>query len=199
MIISGIAGYGLNELTAPQAMHIIEESHIFYVADTGNHRVMRYFLNATTGDVVAGGNLCGTNKTQICDPTGLDFDITTNSFTLVDYNLNTIMRWKIGDSKWVYVAGSVSMLTGNSSIELNKPESLAIDPMGNAYVADKSNHRIQFFPINQSNGMTIAGITAISGNNATLLSYPCHALVDNQLNLYVSDTSNGRLQKFLRY
>jgi hypothetical protein len=74
-----------------------------------------------------------------------------------------------------------------------------MDPMGNIYIADTVNHRIQFFLSGQSNGTTIAGVTSVSGNNSTLIYYPYGVALDSQLNLYVVDTGNHRIQKFLRY
>ena len=71
--------------------------------------------------------------------------------------------------------------------------------MGNVYVADMSNHRMQLFVVGQSDGITIAGVTGISGANSTLLYRPYSVALDNQLNLYVSDTSNHRIQRFSRY
>jgi len=71
--------------------------------------------------------------------------------------------------------------------------------MGNIYVADRDNRRIQFFSIGQSNGMTIAGITGITGANASLLSSIASVVLDTQLNLYVSDSGNHRIQKLMRF
>ena len=68
--------------------------------------------------------------------------------------------------------------------------------MGNVYVADTGNHRVQFYFAGQSNGTTIAG-TGISGTNATSLNSPWSLALDSQLNLYVADTNNHRIQKFL--
>jgi hypothetical protein len=76
---------------------------------------------------------------------------------------------------------------------------LTLDPMGNLYVADRDNYRIQFFFAGQSNGITIAGMTEISGNSSTLLNSPKSIALDNQLNLYVSDSNNHRIQMFQRY
>ena len=47
--------------------------------------------------------------------------------------------------------------------------------------------------------MTIAGITGILGANASLLNNPVSVVLDTQLNLYVSDTVNHRIQKFMRF
>ena len=74
-----------------------------------------------------------------------------------------------------------------------------MDPMGKIYVADSANQRIQLFLAGQSTGITIAGISGVIGNSSTLLNYPFWPLLDNQLNLYVSDYLNFRVQKFNRY
>ena len=71
--------------------------------------------------------------------------------------------------------------------------------MGNMYVADTSNNRIQIFSLGQVEGRTIAGITSIAGSNSTLLKGPYGITLDNQLNLYVADSLGNRVQKFLRY
>jgi len=71
--------------------------------------------------------------------------------------------------------------------------------MGNMYVADRLNHRIQFFLSGQSVGRTIAGITGVNDTNATALNEPRWVALDKQLNLYVSDISNHRVQMFKRY
>ena len=68
--------------------------------------------------------------------------------------------------------------------------------MGNLYVVDINNHRIQFFLAGHSTGLMVAGV---SGSSATLLLYPFSVALDSQLNIYVADTSHERVQKFLRY
>jgi len=74
-----------------------------------------------------------------------------------------------------------------------------MDPMGNFYVADYANTRIQLFLAGQFEGITIAGRTGVPGSNASLLMYPYSMKLDNQLNLYVADSGNHRIQRFLRY
>ena len=88
---------------------------------------------------------------------------------------------------------------GNTASEFQDTADVTLDPMDNIYVSDYNNHRIQFFLRDQSIGKTIVGITSISGNNSTLLNLPISLKLDNQLNLYVVDCGNNRIQKFLRY
>jgi hypothetical protein len=92
-------------------------------------------------------------------------------------------------------AGDSNALAGNTSTLLNFPTDVTFDPMGNTYVADAYNHRIQLFLFGRSSGSTIAGLSGISDSNSTMLHPPYSVKLDNQLNLYVADASNNRLQK----
>ena len=74
-----------------------------------------------------------------------------------------------------------------------------MDPMGNIYIADTSNTRVQFYPVGATNGTTIAGTTSVFGTNATLFASPISVVLDSQLNLIVADYNNHRIQKFIRY
>ena len=71
--------------------------------------------------------------------------------------------------------------------------------MSNLYVVDHYNYRVQFFLAGQSTGSTVAGATSVPGSNANLLNGPFSVALDSQLNMYVADTSNERVQTFLRY
>ena len=86
-----------------------------------------------------------------------------------------------------------------TSTTFNEPSDVTLDPMGNMYVADLYNHRIQFFQPGESVGTTIVGITGQPGNNATMFNQTSSLILDNQLNIYVVDRYNHRIQKFLRY
>jgi tripartite motif-containing protein 71 len=174
-------------------------SGTIYIADSNNDRIMCYNSGSALGTIAAGGNGAGTGSTQLNGPYGIYFDSTTNSLIIVNYLGNNVVRWVLGASSWTLIAGSASGAGGTSSIELNLPRDVTLDYMGNVYVIDTSNFRVQFFQAGQSNGTTIAGVTSISGTNATLLKIPYSLALDSQLNLYVADTYNDRIQKFLRY
>ncbi|CAF4063328.1 unnamed protein product [Adineta steineri] len=197
--ITGSGGSGLNQFAGPYGIAMDPNSNAIYISDFNNHRIMKYFPGNLSGIIIAGGNGLGINNTQLNYPNGLLFDSSTNSLIISNYGANNIVRWKIGDSKWTIIAGSSTGLTGTDSISFNHPISVTYDPMGNMYVADMFNHRIQLYLVGQSNGTTIAGISGILGNISTMLYYPTSVAFDNQLNLYVADELNQRIQKFLRY
>ena len=170
-------------------------SGTFYISDTGNQRIISY----PTGSTVAGGSGSGNSVTQLFNPGGLVYDSFTNSLLVLNFGTNNIVRWTLGATSRTLVAGDINGAAGSTSTTLYSPVGLTIDPMGNIYVADTSNHRIQLFLAGQSVGTTIAGTTGVFGTNPNQLYSPYWVMLDNQLNLYVSDTFNNRVQKFLRY
>jgi hypothetical protein len=193
------AGDSDNLLDSPRAIAFDSNPDIFYISDANNNRIMRYTLNSTVSTLVAGGNGAGNNNTQLNSPRGLHYDSRTNSLFIANPGANNVVRWVIGDSNWTLVAGDINGSSGNGSMTLNNPWDVTLDPIGNVYVADRYNNRIQFFLAGQLNGTTIAGVTGVSGGGSQYLDEPLGVALDNQLNLYVADANNDRVQKFVRY
>ena len=196
-VFSGTNGSSINELSNPRGLALNSISGALYIADSDNHRVMSYLSNVPT--LVAGGNGSGTSNTQLNFPNGLAFDSSSNSLYIVNYASHNVVRWVLGESSWTLVAGSPAGTAGVLSTMLYYPIGLTLDAMGNIYVADYNNHRIQLFMRGKLNGTTIAGVTSTAGNHAYLLYYPYGVALDSDFNLFVVDRSNQRIQKFLRY
>jgi sugar lactone lactonase YvrE len=193
----GTAGSANNQLYSPYGISHDWNTGILYIADTYNNRIMSYASGASTGTMVIGGT--GTGSTQLSFPTGLYFDSLSNSLYIANSNANNIVRWVVNASTWILVAGSINGSSGTTATLLNYPRDVTLDSMGNVYVADAYNNRIQFFIAGQSNGTTIAGVTGISGSNSTLLNGPTSLVVDSQFNVYVADSLNNRVQRFDYY
>ena len=198
-ILLGGYGIGNNQLMFPYTIARDQISDTLYIADHANYRVMRYLSGALSGSVVAGGTGNGLSTTQLTRPLGIHFDSLSNSLLIGNHYAHNIVRWSLGASNWTLLAGDINGNPGTNATSLRYPTDVTLDPMGNIYVADRSNHRIQFFYNGHREGITIAGVANISGANATLLSLPWSIALDNQLNLYVADLLNHRIQKFLRY
>jgi sugar lactone lactonase YvrE len=195
----GTAGNSTTQVDSPRFIAFDSNPNIFYVSEANNNRVMRYTLNSTVGTLVAGGNAAGTNSTQLNSPRGLCFDSSTNSLLIANSNSHNVVRWIIGASSWVIFAGNSNGVSGNGPTGLYYPWDVKIDPMGNIYIVDRDNDRIQFFRAGQTNGTTIAGVSGVTGTSSLNLNQPLGIALDSQYNLYVSDTYNNRIQQFLRY
>ena len=195
----GTSGTALNLFNSPSGLVRVASTGTLYIADTQNNRIMSYLSGASAGTVVAGGNGAGTATNQLWLPYGFTLDSSSNSLIIVNYNAHNVVRWVLGASSWTLLAGSSTGVSGSTATLMSSPLSVVLDSSGNMYVSDTNNHRIQLFLSGQSNGTTIAGVTGSSGASPTQLTTPYWAILDSQLNLYVADTYNHRIQRFSRY
>ena len=195
----GSAGNSNNELYSPSGIVLHPISNTLYIADHANHRIMSYILGNNSGTLVFGFNGAGNSNTQLSSLRGLHFDILTNSLVIANSGAQKIVRYVLGSSFWILIAGDISGAAGATPAQFNAPLEAIFDPMDNLYVADRNNNRIQFFYTGQLNGTTIAGMPGVFAANATTLAAPHSLRLDSQLNLYVADSNNHRIQKFLRY
>jgi DNA-binding beta-propeller fold protein YncE len=81
---------------------------------------------------------------------------------------------------------------GTGDEQFRFPGCAAVDSVGNVYVADTGNHRIQMF---DSSG-TFLTKWGSEGSEDGQFSEPTCVAVDSVGNVYVVDTENHRIQKF---
>jgi tripartite motif-containing protein 71 len=81
---------------------------------------------------------------------------------------------------------------GTGDGEFNEPHTIAFDPVGNAYVTDLGNNRVQKFD-SDGNFITKWGT---KGTGDGEFNEPHSSAVDKFDNIYVSDMNNNRVQKF---
>ena len=191
-VFIGSWGNSLNLLAGPYGIARLPMSRTVCVSDTYNHRIMYFVVGNANGTVIAGSNGKGINSSQLATPVDIQFDAPSNSILIANCDGNNVIWWALGPSNWTLIADSSTGIGGC-------PRGVTTDPMGNIYIADNGRHRIQFYPVDTINGTTIAGTTNFAGSNASLFTYPVSVVLDSQLNLYVSDYNNHRVQKFMRY
>jgi DNA-binding beta-propeller fold protein YncE len=81
---------------------------------------------------------------------------------------------------------------GTGEGQFNYPQGLAVDTVGNVYVADTFNHRIQVF----SGEGIFLGQWGGLGTGEGQFNYPQGITVDTMGNVYVADTINNRIKVF---
>lgn len=199
--IAGLSGPAINQLNGPRYMTMDATETYIYIADSANHRVMRFPRTSTSGSngvIVAGGNGSGNGNHQLNHPFGIYMNSAiSNDLYIVNGNGHSVMRWTPGAPSGTFIAGTPGS-PGSSSTQLILPRGIRIDSYSNVYVADMYNHRIQMFCQQSSVGVTIAGLVGIAGNGATELNRPQGIAFDSAMNLYVNDALNNRVQKFLK-
>lgn len=80
---------------------------------------------------------------------------------------------------------------------MSYPWGIYVDVNGTLFVADRNNHRIQRFTSGSFIGTTVAGSSTDAGPYAYQLSSPTSIVFDPFGYLYILDTGNNRVQKWL--
>ncbi|CAF3536760.1 unnamed protein product [Rotaria sp. Silwood1] len=184
--IAGKGGSGrrLDQFVFPSSIALDDKSGTIYISDSFNHRVMKYTPGAINGVVVAGGKRAGTATNQLWLPSGIYYDSTSNSVVIANTGANNIVRWPIGANAWTLLAGDKNGKAGSSSTLLRNPLDVTFDNMGNMYVADRNNNRIQFFNAGGTIGRTIAGGNNRANAAPSSLNLPSAVILDDQGHLY---------------
>ena len=123
-------------------------------------------------------------------PTHIIIDLTGNAAYEVDYTADYSSKGEFNIST---VAGGNGAGVANN--QFNFASGLYVDLLGNVYVADLYNHRVQKWAKGATFGITVAGGNG-AGDAANQLNMPHGIFVDTSGNLYIADSKNHRIQKW---
>ena len=172
----------------------VDGSGNLYVADSDNNCIRKITTDRVV-TVLAGsgiaGYLDGTGRAaSFRYPTGVAVDIGGNVY--VADSLNGRIRKITAEGVVTTLAGSGAYgnIDGTGvSAAFHWPTGVAVDSLGNVYVADRGNHSIR--------KITASGVvtTLLSGLVTGELSNPTGVALDNLGNIYVADNLNNRIRK----
>lgn len=231
---------GKNGLDNPQGV-ALDASGDLYISDSGNNRVLEYNtpLTNTTADRVYGqdssftSNECNSDTlanptaNDLCGPEGVAIDpvsgalFVSDSFNnrVLEYNTpqtNTTANLIFGQASFTTAGcNNDSDNTGDSPDDLCGPGGVAVDVLGNLYVADEANNRVLEYntPLNPNSGEKDAGDTTADnvfgqggdlatntvndgGLSASSLDNPSGVAVDPSVNVYIADSENHRVLEY---
>jgi hypothetical protein len=168
-----------------------------YIADYGNDRIIQFNLDNQNTQIFLQFNPNNDRNTCVKTPISVRFDIQSTTLVIAQEQGFNVIRWDLNSTYWTLIAGSASSeLQGTSRTLFQTLCGANIDSLGNTYVADCNNQRIQFYQGDLTKGRTIGGVIGASGNNTYLLYYPTATILDGNSNLYVADSNNFRIQMF---
>ncbi|CAF0831724.1 unnamed protein product [Adineta ricciae] len=171
----------------------LDNQRSLYVVHPWKDEVRRYRFGETNGTLVAGGYGKGKGLNQFEDPTHIFVD-QDYSVYVSDTENHRVMKWLKGAKEGVIVAGGHGK--GNSVTQLSYPKGVFVDSLGAVYVADRANHRIMRWVKGATEGTVV-----IDGNVDVECEYyrfksPEALVFDQYGNMYVSEPSNHRVQRF---
>ena len=180
-----------------------------YIADDANSRIRLINTTGIISTVVGNGTCCtnlgdgGQATAAECDgPDNVVFDTAGNLY-ISDYGNSRV--------RMINTVGIINTIAGNGiagysgdggqaiNAEINNPEEVAFDAVGNLYIADTENNRIRMVnTIGIINTIAGTGTAAYSGDGGQAtnaeLHYPSGIAFDGAGNLYISDTDNNRIR-----
>ncbi|CAF1391657.1 unnamed protein product, partial [Didymodactylos carnosus] len=146
--VYGSAGSRLNQLHSPIGVYYDYQTEYLYVADYGNHRILRFPSNSTggtNGTVVAGITAAGgISSKKLNLPRDLIVD-RNGIMYISDGGNNRVQQWLPGAKNGTTILGSSTGATGTGANRFNINQALAFDSLQNLIVADGNNNRVQFF------------------------------------------------------
>ncbi len=163
----------------------VDDDQTIYVADTWNHRIMKWKSGEINGEVVAGGNGKGNQTNQLNGPIDVIVDKERNNLIICDLENRRIVRWPLRNS----TIGQIIISDINCS-------RLTMDNNGYLYVSDYEKHEVRRWKLGDTNGTLVSGGNG-KGNGLNQLNNPSFIFVDENHSVYVSDYNNHRVVKWM--
>lgn len=199
----GTQGSDNGQFMSPQGIAIDSSGNI-YVVDLQN--LIQKF--DSSGNFISKIGAPGTGTGQLNSPVDLAFDNSGNMYVTNSGNSNIVEL--SGNGAFVKQWGSYcpfnnpSLSIGNcvdpdgpgplvlGDGQFNDPNGIAVDGLGNVYVADMDNNRVEIF---DSSGHFIDKFGSF-GSNSSQFADPSGITVSNSGNVHVADMNNNRVQIF---
>ena len=201
----------------------VDTNNNWYIADTANHRIR--VVNTGSQAATFAGVLIQPGDIQTVAGTG-DASDTGDEIPALSATLNSPSGVSVDQQGDIFIAdtsnhrvrevtpdGIIHAFAGDGTIcssgacgdggsattaQLTTPSSVAIDPAGNVFIADRASQRIR--EVSNSTISTVAGTGTAGytgdGGPATQakLNYPFGVAVDANDNLFIADSANNRIR-----
>ncbi|CAF4263811.1 unnamed protein product, partial [Adineta steineri] len=164
-------GSELNQLLYPYGL-FIDKNQAIYVADTENHRIVKWDRGASSGQLVAGGNDEGEDANQFHKPTDVVVD-KDGTMYISDTGNSRLQKWH-PDAK-----------SGETIIEEFFVFGVAQDEEGSIYLSSEIKYEVRKWRTGETVGQLIT----------SELSFPRLLFVDRNQSVYIADANNHRVIK----
>jgi sugar lactone lactonase YvrE len=176
-------GSATDKLYCPQGL-CVSRNQTILIADSLNHRIMKYKRGAKSGRIIAGKNINGYRDGRLSRPSNVICDMESKHFIICDYSNRRVLRWSHRSSTYEKIIRENIRCRG-----------LAIDDEGSLYVSDTENHEVRRYREGDSIGTIVAGGHG-QGARLCQLNHPTYIFVGRDQSVYVSDSWNDRVMKW---
>ena len=172
----------------------VDDAGNLYTVDDIHNWVQKWTPGSLTPTTVAGGNGLGAALNQLHDPRGNIYIAPNGSIYINDGFNYRIVRWDVGATNGVVVAGGNG--SGSATNQIGYSRGFYVDALGNIYVADRGNFRVSYWAVGAINGVTVAGGNGqgIAANQFT--QGPQNVWADAAGNIFTTDDNENRMRVF---
>ena len=195
-----VAKLSLNATSSVTAIYVNESCYGLFVDINSTiycslynmHQVIKRSLldNTTMLTVTAGTGCFGFTSNMLYNPCGIFVDINFNLY-VADSGNDRVQLFQAGQSNGLTVAG----ISATVSFTLNCPTGVVLDGDGYLFIVDNGNHRV--IRSGPNGFQCVAGCSGTNGSASNQLYYPRTMSFDNYGNMFITDTNNSRVQKFV--
>ena len=182
----GSKGTEKGQFTQPRGVAVTNDGHILV---TDNHRLQKLTLEGRCVMSV-GSSKAGSGPLQFHIPMGISVHPTTGQIFVAD-EYNHRIQVINGDFTYSHSIGSFG--TAPVPVQLNHPFDVALDGVGNVYVANHSNNCIDVFT---SDGKYLIRRFGSRGRGDGQLNHPSSITIDTHNMVYVAECVNSRISVF---
>ena len=170
----------------------IDTNQSLYCSVQNSHKIVKRSMNSSDFQVttVTGGDCPGYLADKLYYPSGIFVSLSFDLY-VADSKNNRIQRFRPGQGNGTTVAGSGAPLTYN----LDNPTGVVLDADGYLFIVDCNPHRI--IGSSPDGFRCVIGCFTNYGSASDQLANPSRMAFDSYGNIFVTDTSNQRVQKFL--
>ncbi|CAF1064089.1 unnamed protein product [Adineta steineri] len=171
----------------------VDINDTLYCSMYEHHQVLKRSLNdaVMTGNRVAAGTCIeGDGSNQLSSPDGIFVDVNFDLYVADCFN-HRVQLFQSGKSNGITVAGSTSL---KETITLHCPSAIILDAEKYLFIADYYKNRIVGSGLNGFR--CLVGCYA-KGPQSNQLDVPSSLSFDGSGNIFVTDQTNHRIQKFL--
>jgi sugar lactone lactonase YvrE len=176
-------GSTTDRLHSPQGISI-SKNEILSIADSLNHRIIKYDLKTRVIQRVAGKNIQGYGPDMLANPSNVIFHPKSKSYIICDYHNRRVLQWFPRSKRCAKIL-----------IENIACFGLAIDINGALYISDTERHEVRRYRMGAKYGKVVAGGHG-EGCRLKQLNHPTYICVGDDQSVYVSDSWNNRVMKW---
>ena len=199
MMKLGSRGNGEGQFNAPWGVAVDRVRGYLYVVDSANFRIQKF---DETGEFIMQWGSFGNNDGQFYFARGIAVDQTDGTVYVVDMGNHRIQKFDTSSNvlpqlltKWGggIGPGHASSAQAQEPGQFRSPWGITIDEVGDVFVSDTGNQRLQKFD-RDGNFITQWGGF---GTNEGQFNFPYGLGVDSRNHVYVVDSGNMRVQEFM--